>query len=226
MRHWRNALLAARFGLALALCFAAIQLAPVLNRWRAGVANAPKRDPFIDWVDPSKGMRLLMFYANPGMVVEGEAASLCYGVTNAKTVKITPLNEELKPSFNRCVEIFPAQDTVYELTATDSSGATLRQSLEVKVIPDPAKAPKIAYFRVAESMLDKYDGRQVWKLCFQAWNAEEVRIDPPVFPPWKVLQGCFYVEPKVPTTYTLTVTGSRGRAASRKVTIDPAAKSG
>jgi hypothetical protein len=225
MKRRESAVLIARFGVAAALIFAVVQIAPVLNRRLAGRGSAvktTKKDPYLDWVDPSKGMRILMFYASPGVVVEGEAASLCYGVMNAKSVKIFPLDEELRPSFNRCLEIFPRHDTEYELTATDAAGATIRQSLTVKVIADPAKAPKIAYFRISDYMLDNYDKHQVWKLCFFSWNAEEVRIEPQVFPPWKLLQGCFYVEPKQPTTYTLTVHGDRGRSISRKLTIDPA----
>jgi hypothetical protein len=214
-----------RFGLVLGAIYAVVQLAPVLNRWRAGPAGrveSPKKDPYLDWADPAKGMKILMFYASPGLVTEGEGASLCYGVMNAAGVKIVPAGGDLKPSLNRCLEIFPRQDTEYTLTATDAAGAAVTQSLTVKVAADPAKAPKIAYFRVGDFMRDKYDGRPVWKLCFLAWNAGEVRIDPPVFPPWKVLQGCFYVEPKKAATYTLTVRGDRGRTAERKLTIDPA----
>lgn len=144
MKNWRNALLAARLGLAVALCFAAIQLAPVLNRWRAeraGQSTAPRKDPYLDWVDPSKGVKILMFYASPGTVARGEPVSLCYGVANAAAVKITPLEEEITPSFNRCLQVYPKKKTTYELTATGADGAVVSQALTVEALPRAAKAP-------------------------------------------------------------------------------------
>ena len=46
-------------------------------------------------------------------------------------------------------------------------------------------------------------------------------IDPPVFP---TLHGSpygnFYVSPRKTTTYTLTVTGKKGRQARRQLTVE------
>jgi hypothetical protein len=58
-------------------------------------------------------------------------------------------------------------------------------------------------------------------MYFGAKNPEEVSIDPPVFPPLHgAVYGQFYVAPAQTTTYTLTVTGKKGRKAQRQLTIE------
>jgi hypothetical protein len=58
-------------------------------------------------------------------------------------------------------------------------------------------------------------------VCFGTWNAEQVEIQPPAFPAWKILQGCFYAVPKEKTEYTLTAYGTLGRKVTRKLTVAP-----
>jgi len=72
-------------------------------------------------------------YANPGIVLRGESAQLCYGVANAKTVTLQPQPNPVWPSHARCVEVAPQKDTVYILTAEDAAGNKTSQTVEVKV---------------------------------------------------------------------------------------------
>src|SRR5580658_6653104 len=54
-----------------------------------------------------KELAILSFYASPTTIQRGESARLCYGVANAKTVKLEPQSEPVWPSGARCVEVTP-----------------------------------------------------------------------------------------------------------------------
>ena len=76
---------------------------------------------------------ILNFYAVPGVIRRGGSAQLCYGVSNAKIVRLEPQTAEVWPSQARCVEVAPKKDTTYTLTAEDGHGNTRTSSLTVTV---------------------------------------------------------------------------------------------
>jgi hypothetical protein len=77
---------------------------------------------------------ILIYAANPAAIRVGERSSLCYSVSNAKTVKIEPSTEEpVWPAFSRCVHVSPRKTTEYTLTIEDGAGHTKTAILEVKV---------------------------------------------------------------------------------------------
>ena len=80
-----------------------------------------------------KELAIQNFYATPGIIRRGETVQLCYGVANAKTVKLEPQSNPVWPSYSRCVNVTPAKSTTYTLTIADAAGHTRSQSLEVKV---------------------------------------------------------------------------------------------
>jgi heme exporter protein D len=80
-----------------------------------------------------KELAIQNFYASPGTVRRGETVQLCYGVANAKTVKLEPQPNPVWPSYSRCVDVTPAKSTTYTLTIADAAGNTKSQTLEVKV---------------------------------------------------------------------------------------------
>ena len=80
-----------------------------------------------------KELGIQSFYASAGVVKRGESLQLCYGVANAKTVKLEPQDNPVWPSYNRCVEVSPKKDTRYTLTIQDAAGHTQTQSLDIKV---------------------------------------------------------------------------------------------
>jgi hypothetical protein len=80
-----------------------------------------------------KELAIQSFYASAGVVKRGESLQLCYGVANAKTVKLEPQDNPVWPSYNRCVEVSPKKDTSYTLTIQDAAGHTQTQSLDIKV---------------------------------------------------------------------------------------------
>jgi hypothetical protein len=77
---------------------------------------------------------ILQFYASPVEVRSGEAINLCYGVSNAKSVKLEPQSNAVWPSFSRCLSVTPpAGSTTYTLTADDGAGHTKTASVTVQV---------------------------------------------------------------------------------------------
>jgi hypothetical protein len=80
-----------------------------------------------------KELAILSFYANPTTIRRGESAQLCYGVANAKTVKLEPQSQPVWPSTARCVDVSPVKSMTYTLTIEDAAGKTQSQDVEVKV---------------------------------------------------------------------------------------------
>jgi hypothetical protein len=73
------------------------------------------------------------FYASAKEVHRGETVQLCYGVANAKTVKLEPQDNPMWPSYSRCVDVVPKKTTTYTLTIQDAAGNTKTQSVDVAV---------------------------------------------------------------------------------------------
>lgn len=68
-------------------------------------------------------VKVLNFNISPSVLRKGDTASLCYGVSNAKTVTIEPKpDENVWPSLARCVAASPRKTTKYTITAQDANG--------------------------------------------------------------------------------------------------------
>ena len=80
-----------------------------------------------------KELAIQTFYASPGEIRRGQPVQLCYGVANARTVKLEPQSNPVWPSYSRCVNDSPAKTTTYTLTIADAAGNTKSQSLTVQV---------------------------------------------------------------------------------------------
>jgi len=80
-----------------------------------------------------KQFRILSFYASPTVIRRGQTAQLCYGVANAKSVKLEPGTSPVWPSVARCVDVSPTKSITYTLTIEDGAGKTESQDVEVKV---------------------------------------------------------------------------------------------
>jgi hypothetical protein len=111
------------------------------SRWEANQAIADKaaekqRTQNQEAFEAMGGTRfdILDFYANPATVQAGERSSLCYSVSNAKSVKVDPPSDEpVWPAFSRCVNVTPRKTTNYTLTIEDGGGHTKSATIEVKV---------------------------------------------------------------------------------------------
>jgi hypothetical protein len=102
---------------------------------RKFAAKTVKSPPPPAYVDHGSKVKILQFYAVPGELVEGGKAILCYGVVNAKAVRIDPPVEELAPSMNRCFNVAPKRDTRYTLTAEGADGPPATESFVIRVKP-------------------------------------------------------------------------------------------
>jgi hypothetical protein len=173
-------------------------------------ASAPVADP----------VKILAFYPRDVLVTEGGKTLLCYGVSNAKSVRIDPEVDGVSPSLARCVEIRPRRETLYTLTAAGSDGQTVSQTVTVRIGTDEGALPRISSFEVVGATKD-YTGKTVFSLSFAAQNADEVSISPPVFPTLHgAPSGQFSVKPEKTTTYTLLAKGKNGHKAQRQLTVE------
>ena len=77
--------------------------------------------------------KIIAFYASPGLIHRGETVDMCYGVSNAKAVKLDPPEGNVWPSANRCLQVTPKKTTTYTLTIDDGKGKIANQTLTITV---------------------------------------------------------------------------------------------
>lgn len=80
-------------------------------------------------------LKVLSFYANPAAVKRGARSLVCYGVSNAASVRIEPSLGETWPSTSRCLEVIASKDTDYKLTVRDAAGHEEARVLSLRVLP-------------------------------------------------------------------------------------------
>ena len=98
---------------------------------QASKEDARKR--VVDQIYGGGEIRFTTFGADSGVLKRGESTQLCYGVVNAKTVKLDPPVEQAKPSYHHCLEISPKTTTTYTITAEDGRGNSKSESITVQV---------------------------------------------------------------------------------------------
>lgn len=81
----------------------------------------------------SGGLSFRTWSADKSAVQPGETAHICYGIVDAKSVKIDPPVEQLKPSYLHCFDVAPKKTTTYTITAQDAAGHTASQQLTIQV---------------------------------------------------------------------------------------------
>src|SRR5262245_17690277 len=100
----------------------------------------------VRWVRPigvTRGpVKILQFYANVGHLNAGQKALLCYGVENARSVRVSPAIDGIYPTFNRCVEIGPDHTTHYTILAEGFDGHVATSSFTLPVTANPP-APRL-----------------------------------------------------------------------------------
>lgn len=166
-----------------------------------------------------KDLKILHFYAAEGYIIEGHKVSICYGVLNAKSVRMEPALDGVGVLLNRCVQDSPQVDTMYTLIAVGLDGSVASESFLIQTRPDADLLPRITRFQLLRSHDDP--ARRVYSLSFETRNAYKVSIEPAVFPTLLGAPiGRFYVSPERTTTYTLTVSDKKGRSVSQKLTVE------
>jgi hypothetical protein len=77
--------------------------------------------------------KIISFYASPGTIHRGDTVDMCYGVSNAKTVKLDPPDANVWPSSDRCMQVSPKKTTTYTFTADDGKGNIKTATLTIEV---------------------------------------------------------------------------------------------
>jgi hypothetical protein len=96
------------------------------------------------WVHPAGGpVRILRFYASAGILTAGEKARICYSVENAKSVRISPMMQEVFFLPNHCLETMPEHTTHYTLLAEGYDGAVATKSFTLQVEAEEAPPPEV-----------------------------------------------------------------------------------
>lgn len=155
------------------------------------------------------GVRIEQFYARSGEITDAENTVICYGVRNARSVRLDPPVETLTPSLTRCFFVEPKQNTRYTLTAEGADGVTAAESFEVKVRPAP---PVFRLLAVSDREIPR---GEVLTVCYGVERAAAVRLDPGG---WKLPaspKNCIRFYPKQSTEYTLLASGAGGEQRER-----------
>jgi hypothetical protein len=99
----------------------------------AAAKEQEQRQRTVDAVFGHGEIMFSLFSADNGVLHRGQHTQLCYGVENAKSVKLDPPVAELKPVYRSCIEIAPVKTTTYTITADDGKGHNKSQSLTIQV---------------------------------------------------------------------------------------------
>jgi len=157
--------------------------------------------------------RITQFYATAPNLAAGEKELLCYGVSNAKNVWLSPPRQELSAALSRCVEVTPKETMSYTLTAEGEGGPPATSELTVTLGP-----PHARIVEVTVSSLTVKAGDPV-SVCYDVRWARSVTIDPIGFHGGPSNHGCALVQPKKTTTYTVSAIGPGGDRDEQPVTV-------
>ena len=78
-------------------------------------------------------VKFVGFNARPAEIRAGQNTVLCYGVLNAKTVKLDPPIEKVHPALSYCFDATFSKTTTLTLTAEDAGGNSVQKSLTITV---------------------------------------------------------------------------------------------
>jgi hypothetical protein len=192
----------------------------------AALTGCGSQQPAEKAAAPPPPAKINHFYAGSAAVERGEPVSLCYSVENAASVRMEPPVEGVSPSPNRCVQAKPAANAEYKLIATGRDGAEVSQTVQVKVVPrsagkkagSGAKAGGAGLIAAFAATATQVGPGQPVTICFDARQAQSVRMEPApqAMPSGK--KGCVSLRPDRTTTYRVTAQGG-SRTETREVTI-------
>jgi hypothetical protein len=157
--------------------------------------------------------KITQLYAPQPAIAIGEAAKICYGVENAKTVVLSPPTQELSSALARCVEVEPKATTTYTLAVEGGEGKRVTQDITISV---GAARAKIVNINV--SALQVKAGETV-TVCYTVSGARGVTITPPGYHGGSASKGCATHQPVRDTTYTVALAGVNGEQDQEQVTV-------
>jgi uncharacterized cupredoxin-like copper-binding protein len=167
--------------------------------------------PVIVTVAPASVPQVASFVANPATISQGQSTKLCWQVTNATSISISPgVGSNLNA--NDCATVSPSATTTYTLTATNAQGQ-IQANATVNV-----GAVQILTF-TADPVTSTAAGNPV-VLSWQTLNATSVVLTGADVPPSTLAaSGSFTVHPITNQTYTLTAYGPSGQTVSVTISV-------
>ena len=147
-------------------------------------------------------VRITQFYAISGEMTDAERNTICYGVENAKSVRMEPPVEHVWPTAARCFWVAPRQDTEYRLIADGFDGSQRTESFVVHVKPAP---PSILFLAVSHKEIQNGDAVT---FCYGVTHAKAVRLDPVGWSLAPTAKNCARFYPHATTKFTLVASGS------------------
>lgn len=168
-------------------------------------------------------VKITHFYAGSKEIPDDQSVGLCYGAENAKTVRLEPPVEQLKPGTNRCFYLTPDRTTTYKLVAEGFDGSTATQSVTVRVKPSVAEPAspeaRLGLFTLTFASAPEVSPGETVTLCYGAPAAASVTMDPPVEKLKPAARFCFQVKPERTTTYSFTATGKNRNMETATLTV-------
>jgi hypothetical protein len=155
--------------------------------------------------------QVVTFVANPATIDAGQSTKLCWQVTGATSISITPgVGSNLNA--NDCATVTPTQTTTYTLTATNGAGQ-IQANTTVNV-----GAVRILSF-TSDPVTSLAAGAPV-TLSWTTQNATSVvivgnELSPQTLNP----NGSLVIHPITNTTYTLTAYGPSGQTVSVSISV-------
>jgi hypothetical protein len=153
--------------------------------------------------------QVVTFVATPQNIDAGQSTKLCWQVTNATNISITP-GVGTNLNANDCATVSPNTTTTYTLTATNATGQ-IQANATVNV-----GQVRILSFN-ADPVFSAKSGDPV-TLSWTTSNATSVVLVGNVQPQILPVNGSVVVNPITNTTFTLTAYGPGGQTVS--VTIE------
>ncbi|MEZ5400149.1 MAG: hypothetical protein R2729_10815 [Bryobacteraceae bacterium] len=178
---------------------------------------------------PARPAKVTQFYASPAAIPPGDRALLCYGVEDAKSVRLEPEVDTIAPSMARCVEVRPKGTTEYRLLAMGADGVEAQAATTLTVDPNAPRsnsggaapaasaAPMLIQFVTASATQVAPGGRVT--ICYGVQGAKSVTLSPPGGEVENSARACINQNVGATTTYTLTAVDAAGRRDSEKLTI-------
>lgn len=155
--------------------------------------------------------QVVVFVATPQNIDSGSSTKLCWQVTGATSISITP-GVGTNLNANDCATVSPTVTTVYTLTATNATG-TIQANATVNV-----GTVRILSFR--NDPVTSLSAGDPVVLTWTTENATSVVLVGSDVPPTNLQpNGSFTVRPITNTTYTLTAYGNGGQTVSVTISV-------
>ena len=81
----------------------------------------------------SDDVKISGFAVRPPVIRRGQETLFCYGVLNAKVVRLEPPIDSVHPALSYCFNASPTKTTTFTLTAEDGQGKSVQKKVTVTV---------------------------------------------------------------------------------------------